>query len=448
MPRSTLAATLFCASVALPASAQQRIEYEDYRLDNGLRVILVEDHSSAVVTIDLWYNVGSGSERPGRSGFAHLFEHMMYQGSANVEKAEMMQLVERAGGQMNASPNEDRTQYYQTLPSNRLNLGLWLEADRMRSLAITQENLDNQREAVKEERRMRLENQPYAWIGFEAPYTTYDSTTCFPYAHSTVGSMDDLNAAGVEDVQEFFDLYYAPTNATLTVVGDLDPPEARALIQQYFGDIPAAETPPTPVCGWSVGTEAQEIVHPDPLANLPMVAVAYRLPAHNDDDSPALSLLDLILGSGESSRLNRALVREQQSALQAQTLTMPRRLSGTMLLLAIANQGASADALKSQIHAEVDRVLQEGVTDLELEKAKNAFRSSNIFGRQTTMQIAEQVQHFVHFHESLDDMHTDLDRYLSVTRDDILRAARKYLASENSVTFLLVPPTSGQRPRT
>jgi predicted Zn-dependent peptidase len=161
-----------------------------------------------------------------------------------------------------------------------------------------------------------------------------------------------------------------------------------------------------------------------------------------------LSLLDLILGSGESSRLNRALVREQQSALQAQTLTMPRRMSGTMMLIAVANQGASVDELKQQIRAEVDRVLQEGVTDQELEKAKNSFRSSNIFGRQTTMQVAEQIQHFVHYHESLEDMHSDLDRYLSVTRDDILRVSRKYLAPENSTTFLLVPPTSGQRPRT
>jgi zinc protease len=372
----------------------------------------------------------------------------MYQGSANVGKAEMLQLVERAGGQMNATPDEDRTLYFQTLPSNRLNLGLWLEADRMRSLAITQENLDNQREAVKEERRLRLENQPYTWAIFEAPYLTYDSTTCFPYAHSTIGSMDDLNAAEVEDVQAFFDLHYAPNNATLTVAGDLDPAEARALIQQYFGDIPAAEPPPVPACEWSVGTEAQEIVHPDPLANLPMVAVTYRFPPHDNEDTPALSLLDLILGSGESSRLNRVLVREEQTALQAQTLTFPRRLSGTMMLIAIANQGASIDDLKLQMHAEVARVLQEGVTDEELEKAKNAFRASNIFGRQTTMQVAEQIQHFVHYHESLEDMHTDLDSYLAVTGEDILRAARKYLIPENSSTFLLVPPTSGQRPRT
>jgi len=443
MARSSLIATLLCTVAAVPSSAQQRIEYEDYRLDNGLRVILVEDHSVPVVTIDLWYDVGSGSENRGRSGFAHLFEHMMYQGSANVAKAEMLQLVERAGGTMNATPNEDRTAYFQTLPANRLNLGLWLEADRMRSLAITQENLDNQREIVKEERRLRLDNQPYAWAIFEAPYLTYDSTTCFSYAHSVIGSMDNLDAAGLEDVQAFFDLYYAPNNATLTVVGDLDARETRELIQQYFGDIPAAQDPPAPSCDWSVGTEAQEMVRPDPLANLPMVAVAYRFPAHDDVDTPALSLLDLILGSGESSRLNRALVRETKSAVQAQTLMMPRRLSSTLLVVAIANQGASIDDLKQQMHDEVERIAREGVTEEELQKAKNAYRSRNVFGRQTTYQVAEQVQHFVHYHRSLDDMHTDLERYLSVTRDDILRAAGKYLARENSYTFLLVPPSSG-----
>ena len=441
-------AALVSLLATAPSAAQQRIEYDDYRLENGLRVILAEDHSVPVVTIDLWYNVGSGSERPGRGGFAHLFEHMMYQGSANVEKSEMLQLVERAGGVMNATPSEDRTLYYQTLPSNRLNLGLWLEADRMRSLAVTQENLDNQREAVKEERRLRLDNQPYAWALAEAPYLTYDSTTCFPYAHSVIGSMEDLEAAEVQDVQDFFDTYYAPNNATLTIVGDLDLSEARGFIQQYFGDIPAGATPERPSCEWSVGTEAQEIIHPDPLANLPLVAVAYRFPSHDDVDTPALSLLERILGSGESSRLNRALVREKQTALQAQTLTMPRRLSGTMMAIAIANQGASVDTLKAQLHGEIARVLEEGVTAEELQKAKNAYRSSNVFGRQTTFQVAQQIQHFVHFHESLEDIHDDLDKYLSVTREDVLRAARKYLAKENSYTFVLVPPSSAQRPRT
>jgi predicted Zn-dependent peptidase len=196
------------------ASAQERIEFEDYRLDNGLRVILAEDHSVPIVTIDIWYNVGSASEQPNRSGFAHLFEHMMFQGSEHVDKAEHGQLIERAGGDLNGETWEDRTTYYETMPANRLNLGLWLEADRMRSLVVNAENFENQRQAVKEERRLRVDNQPYTWVLFEAPHLLYDSTTCFPYAHSIIGSMDDLDAAQVADVQAFFDLHYAPNNAT------------------------------------------------------------------------------------------------------------------------------------------------------------------------------------------------------------------------------------------
>ena len=438
MLRFTSLVPLAALLAAPSAAAQERVEYEDYRLDNGLRVVLVEDHAVPVVAIDLWYDVGSGSERAGRTGFAHLFEHMMFQGSANVAKAEMMQLVERAGGNFNATPNEDRTLYYQILPSNRLNLGLWLEADRMRSLAITQENLDNQREAVKEERRLRVDNQPYSWLS-EAPYSTYDSTTCFPYAHSTIGSMEDLNAAAVQDVQAFFDLYYTPNNATLTVVGDLDPTETRRLIQQYFGDIPAAAEPPTPACTWSIGTEAQEMVHPDPLANLPMVVITYSLPGHDDEDTPALALLELILASGESSRLNRALVRANQTALQTQSFTFQRRLSSTGLYLALANQGVEVEQLKSQMHAEIARVSDAGVTQEELEKAKNSYRSRDVFGRQTTMQVAERIQHYIHYHSSLEDMYTDLQKYLDVTTEDIQRVAQKYLVAANSYTFLLVP---------
>ncbi len=439
MLRLTRLVPLAALLAAPSATAQERVQYEDYRLDNGLRVVLVEDHAVPVVTIDLWYDVGSGSERAGRTGFAHLFEHMMFQGSENVAKAEIFQLVERAGGEMNATPNEDRTLYYQTLPSNRLNLGLWLEADRMRSLAITQENLDNQREAVKEERSLRVDNQPYTWVVYEAPYSTYDSTTCFPYAHSTIGSMEDLNAAAVQDVQAFFDLYYAPNNATLTVVGDLDPTETRRLIQQYFGDIPAAAEPPTPACAWSIGTEAQEIVHPDPLANLPMVVITYKLPGHDDEDTPALALLELILASGESSRLNRSLVRANQTALQTQSFTFLRRLSSTGLYLALANQGVEVEQLKSQMHAEIARVSDAGVTQEELEKAKNSYRSSDVFGRQTTRQVAEQIQHYIHYHSSLEDMYTDLQKYLDVTAEDIQRVAQRYLIAANSYTFLLVP---------
>jgi zinc protease len=428
------------------AAGQGTIQYEHYALPNGLRVFLVPDRTIPVVTVNVWYNVGSRNERPGRSGFAHLFEHMMFQGSANLAKGEHFQLVERAGGNLNGSTNTDRTNYYQTLPPNRLNLGLWLEADRMRSLAITDENFENQRETVKEERRLRVDNQPYAGAFTEGLTVAFDSTTCFGYSHSVIGSMDDLNAATTPDVQAFFDLYYAPNNATLTVVGDFDPAEARRLIQDYFGSIPRGAEPPAPVCEVRFGGGGREIVWEDPLANLPAVLTAYLVPEHKHADSPALELLQSILGQGESSRLNRSLVREQQVALQAFVFLDGRRGPGQLISLAIANAGHSADTLAGALRAEAARIVADGVTPEELTKARNAFRRSYVFGRQNSMGVAEGIQHYAHLHDDVAEINTDLDRYLAVTADDIRRVAAAYLVPANSLTIKVVPKGQGVQP--
>jgi predicted Zn-dependent peptidase len=428
------------------AAAQGTIQYEHYELPNGLDVILVPDRTIPVVTVNVWYDVGSRNERPGRSGFAHLFEHMMFQGSANLAKGEHFQLVERAGGNLNGSTNTDRTNYYQTLPPNRLNLGLWLEADRMRSLAITDENFENQRETVKEERRLRVDNQPYAGAFTEGLTAAFDSTACFGYSHSVIGSMDDLNAATTADVQAFFDLYYAPNNATLTVVGDFDPAEAKGLIQDYFAAIPRGAEPPLPLCEVRFGAGEREIVWEDPLANLPGVLLAYLVPEHKHGDSPALELLQSILGQGESSRLNRSLVREQQVALQSFVFLDGRRGPGQLISLAIANAGQSADTLAAALRAEAARIVAAGVTPEELEKAKNAFRRGYVFGRQDSMGMAESIQHYVHFHDDVAEINTDLERYLAVTLDDIRRVAATYLVPANSLTIKIVPQGQGVQP--
>ena len=233
-----------CASARLRAQSAGRIDYSSYTLPNGLRVVLAPVRTTPIVTVNVWYHVGSASERARRSGFAHLFEHMMFQGSAHVKKAEHFQLVSRAGGNENGSTTEDRTNYFETLPSNRLNLGLWLEADRMRSLAITQLNFENQRQAVKEERRLRIDNQPYARAIQNAFTMPFDSTGCFAYAHTVIGDMADLDSARLEDVQAFFDAFYTPSNAVLTIAGDFDEVEARRMVQQYFGHIPGRARPP------------------------------------------------------------------------------------------------------------------------------------------------------------------------------------------------------------
>ena len=441
--RTFVLATCLLVPPLSSAAAQQGLSYETYALPNGLRVILSEDHSTPIVTIDLWYNVGSRNERVGRSGLAHLFEHMMFQGSANVTKGEHFQLLERAGGTMNATTSEDQTNYFETLPAHRLNLGLWLEADRMRSLAVTPENFANQREAVKEERRLRVDNQPYAPAVSEGITLLYDSTACFGYAHSVIGSMTDLDSAKVEDVKAFFDLYYAPNNATLVVVGDFAPAEAKQLIEQYFGGIPRGGDLPSVACDYRFDPGLTRRSWEDQHANLPAVIVAYRIPPHPDVDTPPLALLGNILGSGESSRLNRSLVRDAKTALAAGTQFASRRGPGLFATVAIANQGFGADTLERQLGQQVARVRDGGVTEDEITKARNDFRAGNIFGMQTTMNIAERIQHYVHFHATLEDMHTDLNRYLAVTAADIQRVARKYLVPENSLVIVVVPKAGG-----
>jgi zinc protease len=427
---------------ALAAQEPNRINFETYTLPNGLKVILAPDHSSQVVAVDVWYHVGSRDEVKGRTGFAHLFEHMMFQGSVNVKKAEHFQLVEQAGGSLNGSTAEDRTNYFEALPSNRLNLGLWLEADRMRSLAITDSTFSNQREAVKEERRLRVDNQPYAAAIYEGMYALADSTTCFPYAHSIIGSMLDLNAARTADVQAFFNLYYAPNNATLTVVGDFDPPEARRLIEQYFGGIAKGKEPPAVTCEAKFNPGMIRRPWPDPRANLPGVLLAYRVPEYRHADTPALDLLTTILGQGESSRINKSVVRERKLAQFAVVLSnpaSPRRGPGVLLALGISNQGVTPDSLEAGLAAEFAKVIREGVTEAELNKAKNGYRTQLITQQQQALAKAEALQSAALFLGDPEAVNSNWRRYLAVTAADIQRVAATYFRPENSLVLLITP---------
>jgi zinc protease len=426
----------------LSAQEPARISFESYTLPNGLKVILTPDHSAQVVAVDVWYHVGSRNEVRGRTGFAHLFEHMMFQGSANVKKAEHFQLVEQAGGSLNGSTAEDRTNYFESLPSNRLNLGLWLEADRMRSLAVTDSTFSNQREAVKEERRLRVDNQPYAAAIFEGMYALADSGSCFPYAHSVIGSMQDLNAAKTADVKAFFELYYAPNNATLTVVGDFEPAEAKQLIQQYFGGIPRGSDPPAVVCAATFNPGPIRRPWPDSKANLPAVLLAYRVPEYRSPDMPALELLATILGQGESSRINKSVVRERKLAQFAIVLSnpaAPRRGPGVLLALGIANQGVGPDSLEGGLAAEFARVVREGVSEAELAKAKNAYRTQLITQQQRALPKAEALQTADLFLGDPEAVNTNWRRYLSVTTADIRRVAGTYFRPENSLVLLIAP---------
>ena len=423
-----------------------RIAFEQFTLPNGLRVIYSEDRSTPIVTVDVWYEVGSRNERRGRSGFAHLFEHMMFEGSAHVKKSEHGQLVERAGGNYNGSTAEDRTNFWETVPSNRLNLALWLEADRMRSLAITEENFENQRQAVKEERRLRVDNQPYAAAFTDGLTWPFDSTSCFPYAHTVIGSMADLDAAKVPDVQAFFDTYYAPNNATLVVVGDFSPTELRRLVNQYFAGVPSHAAPETPRCDTGGGAASakgaqRREVH-DPQANLDLVMRLYRIPEHRSADTPALEILNIILGQGESSRLNVSVVRRDKAAVGAGAVLNPygsRNGPGILAAYGIVNQGVSADRLDSLLSLQLDSIRANGITADELDKAKNVLRAGFIDNRETTLGKAEELHHYLTFHASIDEINTDLDKLLAVTSDDVKRVANTYLAPAN-LTLLIVRP--------
>ena len=435
-------AVLLCLAGTSVAQEPARIALETYSLPNGLKVILAPDHSAQVVAVDVWYNVGSRNEAKGRTGFAHLFEHMMFQGSENVAKAEHFKKVEQAGGSVNGSTAEDRTNYFQVLPSNRLNLGLWLEADRMRSLAVTDSNFANQREAVKEERRLRVDNQPYAAAIFEGMYALADSGTCFPYAHSVIGSMEDLGAAQTPDVKAFFNLYYAPNNATLTVTGDFQPDEAKRLIQRYFGGIPRGQEPPPVTCAPAFNAGQIRRPWPDSKANLPGVLLAYRIPEYRSEDTPAIELLATILGQGESSRINRAVVREQKLAQFAIVLSnpaSPRRGPGVLLALGISNQGVGPDSLEAGLIAEFRRIATEGATTAELAKAQNGFRTQLITQQQQALARAEALQAANLFLGNPEAVNTNWRRYLAVTTEDLKRVAEKYFRPENSLVLLITP---------
>ena len=436
----------FALLVLLPsilrAQDPARIAVETYTLPNGLTVVLAPDRTTQVIAVDVWYHVGSRDETKGRTGFAHLFEHMMFQGSANVKKAEHFQLVERAGGESNGSTAEDRTNYYEELPSNRLNLALWLEADRMRSLSITKENFENQREAVKEERRLRVDNQPYTGAIFEGMYALADSGKCFPYSHSIIGSMDDLNAAKTEDVKAFFDLYYAPNNATLVVAGDFEAAAAKKFITDYFGGIPRGQDAPTVTCDQPYGSGQIRRRWPDAKANLPGVLLAYRIPEYKHADFPALSLLATILGQGESSRINKGVVRDLKLAQFSVSLlnpASPRRGPGVFLTLAVVNQGVVVDSLEQALAAQVGRIATEGVTAAELDKARNAYRTGLITQQQQALARAEAIQAAKMFMGDADAVNTDWRRFIAVTIDDLKRVAKMYLVPENSLALLIVP---------
>ena len=427
-----------------PSSAAQIIEFTDSRLENGLRVIIAEDHVAPVVSIALSYDVGSRNERRGRTGFAHLFEHMMFKGSENVGSGEHMVLIHNYGGDVNGMTSKDQTVYVERLPANQLDLGLFLEADRMRSLEITQENLDNQRQAVQEERRLRVDNQPYGHT-----FETIDELayTNFAYAHSTIGSMVDLNAATVTDVASFFRTYYAPNNAVLAIVGDVNPDDALAKVRQYFGDIASQPPPPDVQLTEPPQTEERRARVEDPLARLPRIDVAYHVPASLTPDNDALSVLSTVLSSGRSSRLYQAIVRGKQLGVNVGAFAGGNRGPSLFRIVGIAAPGADLSELEAAIYEEVERVKHEPVEAWELEKARSGARRSFVSSLGSSLQRAMTLSRFALFYDDPGLINTRAERVAAVTADDLQRVAAQYLTEENRTVVVTVPHAPGAAAR-
>ena len=409
---------------------------EQFILDNGLRVVLNEDHSVPVVSLAVYYDVGSRNERQGRTGFAHLFEHMMFQGSENVPKAAHFQFISNAGGTMNGTTSSERTNYFETLPANPLPLALWLEADRMRSLRVTQENLDNQREAVKEEKRLRYDNQPYVngfLRLFEMSFRNHAN------AHSTIGSMEDLDAATVEDVRKFFRIYYAPNNAVVAIAGDFDKTHTTELIQKYFSNIPRQPEPP-PVDVSEPGEVAEhEDVFIDKLAPVPAFALGWKIPARRTPDFYALLLASHLLFEGESARLYQQLVKGEESVVQIQGGIDERRGPSRLFIVVIPKPDRDGALIRETIFSEIRDLATAGPSDEEMEKLRNNLFNGAVRSRQSSLFRAQQLAEFALYDGNPDLFNSDLENYLKVTAAQIRNAVAHYLDSDNRVLLEIVP---------
>jgi len=417
------------------------VPFTDERLPNGLRLIISEDHLVPVVAVNLWYDVGSKHEQPGRTGFAHLFEHVMFQGSRHVAKAEHIALIQGAGGTMNGTTWLDRTNYFETVPSHQLELALWLEADRLGTLldALSQENLDNQRAVVKNEKRLSYDNQPYGTWQEKLLGHLYPEG--HPYHHPTIGSMEDLDAASLEDVTAFFRTYYAPNNAVLSIVGDVDPAQARAWAAKYFGPlaanpaIPPFAVDPLPL---TLGGERRETV--EDRVPLPRIYAAWRAPALGDGRLHALEIAAQVLAGGKGSRLHRRLVREGRIAQDVAFFLLPFA-SGPSVFMgwATVRPDATSEAVEAGLLDEIGRLGREDVTEDELLRAKALIETDELGSLQRVSERADRLGMYATLLDDPGEINRQLGRYLAVTAADVRAACAALLVEHNRVVLTYVP---------
>lgn len=424
-------------SISLILSAQHReIEFEEYDLDNGLHVILYQDDSTPIVAVSVFYHVGSKNEKPDRTGFAHFFEHLMFEGSKYIPTGEFHKIVSSNGGTNNATTDFDRTYYYEILPSNQLALGLWLESERMLHLKIDSTGVETQRKVVKEERKQRLDNQPYGSLLEETFNHAY---TKHPYQWTPIGSNQYIDMATIDEFMDFYNHYYVPNNAVLTISGDIDIDEAEELVEKYFADIPRGTDKITyPDIIEPIKTEEVRDTVYDNI-QLPMVLLSYQIPKKTDAESYAIDMLTTLLSGGQSARIYKELVDKEQKAVYAASVPLALEDSGQFIVYAIANMGIPGDDLEKSLQKQLDKVKSELISEREFQKLQNQIESRISNSNSTVAGLAGSLPSYYVFYGNTNEINNELEKYMAVTREDIKNVANKYLKSNERVVLYYLP---------
>jgi zinc protease len=424
-----------------------KLQYEIFKLANGATVILSEDHSTPIVHVQLTYHVGSKNEKPGRTGFAHLFEHMMFKGSKNVEPEAHTSLIASVGGQSNAYTTDDETVFWETAPAQFLPLMLWLEADRMASLRIDQSTFTNEREVVKEERRMRVDNQPYGRLNeiiYDQAFTTH------PYKHPTIGSMQDLEAASIDDVRDFYNTYYVAANATVVLVGDFETAPARQLVEQYIGRVPGSDRPvPRDIPKEAPQTKERRLTLETPWP-LPAVVVAHHITYDGHPDSYPLHIASKVLSDGQSSRIYQKLVYEKQIAVAAFGGANLIEDPNLFYAVAIVQPGHTPEEAIEALIGELERLKSEPISEHDLQRTKNQFARDYILNRESNQQKASQLAHAVVIHNDITTADGEFEIFQNIKAADVQHVAQTYFTAENRLVLTLMPSaraSSGQAGR-
>ncbi len=438
---SLLAFSLLIAGLGSISAQLNKISYEEFDLDNGLHVILHQDKTTPNVTVSVMYDVGSKHEDPTRTGFAHFFEHLMFEGTENIDRGQFFKIVQNAGGTLNANTSNDRTYYYEILPSNQLELGLWLESERMLHAKVDSTGIATQKGVVIEEKKQTMDNRPYGTILQE---TMKRAFKVHPYRWVVIGDPDHIRAAKDEEFQMFYDKYYVPNNAVLVLAGDIEIESTKELVKSYFSDIPRGTHDLTreKIVEPALNGEIRDTIYDN--VQLPLILQAYRTPAMGTDDYYALDMLGTLLSKGQSSRLYKSLVDEQQKAIQAGSFPMPFNEPSVTLTYALPNMGVECKDLEDAIDTEISKVKDELISEREFQKLKNQFENDIVKGNMKVATRANSLARYYTYFKNTDMINTELDKYLAVTREDIKRVANKYLVEDNRVVLYYLPKSQQQ----